>query len=213
VLIEEKLSEVLELIRTSEAKNKIIKLEEIAHELDCSILEVEKVVQRALSEGLLKRDDGTLKLTNEGYTALQRHRERYVHEKFRHRPGFMDRVARFFEGGIKDWRGHWRRRHGLDEKSINGFYKDIRDLEGRIEETSPLTNLNRGEKGIVAFAVGGRGLVRRLTEMGLTPGTEVTIVRSAPFHGPLEIEVRGFSLALGYGVASKVFVKRSKEAD
>lgn len=211
--IEEKLSEVLELVRTSEAKNKIIKIEEIAHELDCSILEVEKFVERALSEGLLKRDDGTLKLTDEGYRALQSHRERYVHEKFRHRPGFMDRVARFFEGSIKDWRGHWRRRHGFDEKSINSFYKDIRNLEGRIEETSPLINLNRGEKGIVAFAVGGRGLVRRLAEMGLTPGTEVTIVRSAPFHGPLEIEVRGVSLALGYGVASKVFVKRSREAD
>ena len=86
-------------------------------------------------------------------------------------------------------------------------------LNGRIEETMPLINLKPGEKGTVAFAFGGRGLVRRLTEMGLTPGTEVKILRSAPFHGPLEIEVRGSSLALGYGVASKVFVKKQARAD
>jgi Fe2+ transport system protein FeoA len=37
------------------------------------------------------------------------------------------------------------------------------------------------------------------------------IVRSAPFHGPIEVSVRGVSLALGRGVASKVFVKQLKD--
>jgi len=70
--------------------------------------------------------------------------------------------------------------------------------------------LNQGEKGVMAFALGGHGLVRRLAEMGLTPGTEVTLVRSAPLRGPIEISVRGVFLALGHGVASKIFVKRPK---
>jgi Fe2+ transport system protein FeoA len=46
-------------------------------------------------------------------------------------------------------------------------------------------------------------------EMGLVPGTEVTVLRKAPFRGPIEVGVRGTSLALGFGVASKVIVKRS----
>jgi Fe2+ transport system protein FeoA len=59
----------------------------------------------------------------------------------------------------------------------------------------------------VIKALGGFGLVRRLAEMGLTPGVEVKLLRRCPFRGPLEVEVRGVALALGYGVASKVFVK------
>ena len=71
----------------------------------------------------------------------------------------------------------------------------------------PLTNLCEGESATVAFTRGGYGLVRRLAEMGLTPGTTIKILRRGPFRGPLEIEVRGVSLALGHGVASRVFVK------
>jgi len=210
---EEKIVEVLEVIRTAEVKNRVIRLEEMAHELESSSLEVERLVEEALSKGFLKRNEDTLTLTRKGFEVLQRHRERYIHEKITHRPGLIGRLARFFEGNIRDWRKHWRHRHGLDEKSLNSLYRDIRLLNGRIEETVPLINLKPGEKGKVAFAFGGRGLVRRLVEMGLTPGTEVKIRRSAPFHGPLEIEVRGSSLALGYGVASKVFVKKQARAD
>lgn len=43
--------------------------------------------------------------------------------------------------------------------------------------------------------------------MGLTPGTRVTAARSAPLHGPLEVLVRGTRLALGRGVAERVFVE------
>jgi len=210
---EEEIVEVLELIRTAEVKNRVIMLEEMAHELESSTSEVERLVEDALSKMYLKRDSDTLKLTRRGFAVLQRHRERYIHEKLSHRLGLTGRLARFFEGNIRDRRRHWRHRHGLDEKSVDSLYKDIRMLNGRIEETLPLISLKAGEKGTVAFAFGGRGLVRRLAEMGLTPGTEVKIVRSAPFHGPLEIEVRGSSLALGYGVASKVFVKRQTKAD
>ena len=51
------------------------------------------------------------------------------------------------------------------------------------------------------------GFVRRLAEMGLTPNTEVKVVRRGLFRGPIEVEVRGVSLALGYGLASKILVR------
>jgi len=74
-------------------------------------------------------------------------------------------------------------------------------------ETVSLTCLEEGKSGVLAYAHGGCGLVRRLAEMGLTPGVKVKLLRKCPFRGPLEIEVRGTALALGYGVASKIFVK------
>jgi len=47
-------------------------------------------------------------------------------------------------------------------------------------------------------------------DMGLTPGTTVTVVKSAPFHGPLEILVRGSRLALGRGMAERIFVEKER---
>jgi Fe2+ transport system protein FeoA len=78
-------------------------------------------------------------------------------------------------------------------------------------ELCTLTDLDEGRRGIIVRAVGGYGLVRRLAEMGLTPGTEVKLLKKGPFGGPVEVEVRGVALALGRGVASKVLVKPVKE--
>lgn len=88
--------------------------------------------------------------------------------------------------------------------------KNERSNLNETNEAITLTDLNEGEKGIISHASGGFGLVRRLAEMGLTPGAEVKLLRKCVFRGPIEIEVRGTALALGYGVASKVFVKPLK---
>jgi DtxR family Mn-dependent transcriptional regulator len=79
-------------------------------------------------------------------------------------------------------------------------------------ETS-LTALANGESGIITGIRGhgrhggGWGLQRRLMEMGLTPGTRVTVVKSAPFNGPLEVLVRGSRLALGRKMAHRIYVE------
>ena len=48
--------------------------------------------------------------------------------------------------------------------------------------------------------------VKRLSDLGLTPGTEVKVVKSAPFNGPLEVCVRGSRLAIGRGMSSRILV-------
>jgi DtxR family Mn-dependent transcriptional regulator len=76
----------------------------------------------------------------------------------------------------------------------------------------PLTELKHGEIGIISFIKTGhrRGhwkcpvFEKRLMEMGLTPSTEVIVVKSAPFNGPLEISVRGSRLALGRGMSKRI---------
>lgn len=45
--------------------------------------------------------------------------------------------------------------------------------------------------------VGGKGVLRRrLLEMGLTPGTQITVEKTAPSGDPMEIQVRGYHLTL-----------------
>ncbi len=79
-------------------------------------------------------------------------------------------------------------------------------LKSHCDGEVPLISLCEGESCIVTHATGGFGVVRRLAEMGLTPGVEIRLLRKCPFRGPVAIEVRGAALALGCGVASKIFV-------
>jgi len=74
------------------------------------------------------------------------------------------------------------------------------------EKSMKLIDLKQGQKGIIVSVLGGRGVTQRLTDMGLTPGTEFKMVRKGRLC-PVEISVRGSKLALGCGVASKILVK------
>jgi len=82
----------------------------------------------------------------------------------------------------------------------------------------PLTTLRDGESGIItSVKVGqgrrqgrGWGFRRRLMDMGLTIGTRITVVKSAPLRGPVEVSVRGSRLALGRGMAERIFVEAAE---
>ena len=74
----------------------------------------------------------------------------------------------------------------------------------------PLTCLPEGAKATVTHTSGGLGVVRRLSEMGLTPGCEIMMKRKCSFRGPIEIEVRGVALALGYCLSSQILVQPLK---
>jgi len=74
-------------------------------------------------------------------------------------------------------------------------------------ETVSLTNLEPGIVGKVRSIQGGRRAVQRLQDMGLVPNVCVTILKKAPFKGPLELEVCGTKLALGRNIAAKVMVE------
>jgi ferrous iron transport protein A len=69
----------------------------------------------------------------------------------------------------------------------------------------PLTELPKGSKVRVVDIVAGKGLRDRLLQMGLTPGTVVEVVENS--SGPIILSVRGVTIALGRGMASKVLVE------
>lgn len=71
----------------------------------------------------------------------------------------------------------------------------------------PLTTLRPGKAARVVFVRGGTSIVKRLCDMGLTPGTPVSLLRSAPMSGPVEVRIRGCNLALGRGIADKIYVE------
>ncbi len=73
--------------------------------------------------------------------------------------------------------------------------------------TVPLSSLSVGAAGIIRdFPKSGAAFVR-LREMGLLPGTRITLVRTAPMGDPLEIKVRGYHLTLRKTEAEHVLVE------
>jgi len=71
-----------------------------------------------------------------------------------------------------------------------------------------LAALKEKQEAKIAFIRGDNKALRRLLDMGLTPGTKVRISRVAPLKGPVEIAVRGSHLALGEKIACNVFVEK-----
>lgn len=57
---------------------------------------------------------------------------------------------------------------------------------------------------------GGLGVQKRLTALGLTPGTEVTII-TQNYDGPLILAVKGSRLAIGRGLSHHILVEPQSE--
>jgi len=66
-----------------------------------------------------------------------------------------------------------------------------------------------GDKGrVTGLEKGNKGYRKKLLAMGLTPGTEFSVIRYAPMGDPIEISVRGFALSLRKNEAAALLVER-----
>ena len=70
-----------------------------------------------------------------------------------------------------------------------------------------LSELAIGATAVVrAYPKAGTEFIR-LREMGILPGTSITLIRTAPLGDPLEIKVRGYRLTLRKSEAEFVLVE------
>ena len=64
-----------------------------------------------------------------------------------------------------------------------------------------------GETVVVAKITGEGALRRRMMDMGITKGTEVTIRKVAPLGDPVEMTVRGYELSIRRSEAERIEVQ------
>jgi len=69
-----------------------------------------------------------------------------------------------------------------------------------------LMKLADGQKGIIITILGGKSASKRLADLGLTPGVEISVIGRTLFSGPVQVEAGGSRLVLGRGLASKIIV-------
>ena len=76
-----------------------------------------------------------------------------------------------------------------------------------------LKELKINESGIIT-SVGGEGALRQhFLDMGVIPGTDLTVTKFAPMGDPMEIKIRGYELTLRLDDADKIQVEKTNPVD
>ena len=70
-----------------------------------------------------------------------------------------------------------------------------------------LSEFQIGETGIIKKVEGEGRIRRRLFDMGVTPGANVTLIRKAPLGDPMEVNLRNYELTLRNNEADLVVME------
>jgi ferrous iron transport protein A len=71
-----------------------------------------------------------------------------------------------------------------------------------------LADLKTGEHASLLYVDAAKGVTRRLTSLGFTPGVDIQMTQNYG-HGPLVVTLRSTRIALGRQEARNTFVKRA----
>lgn len=222
------LEEYLEAIYSYNEKGQLAKNSDLAKKLKVAPPSVTQMVQKLAEEGLVeyvpyKGASLTGKGTALAQKVVRKHRllERFLHDVLGIGLNKVHEEACRMEHGLSDEAAAALCKvmdapevcpdDGMEIPPCPLEVDDCEECEAARVDVDPillteLSNLKPGEEGDVAFVRGGTNACQRLMDMGLTKGTRVRVLQAAPFNGPIEVSVRGTSLALGRGLAGRVFI-------
>ena len=200
------MEEYLELlVRYKEAK-KQPKVTVLSKDLNLSAASVSEMLQKLKKKGFVDYEKyGEINLTKKGEMigtdTLRKHR--FI-EKFLIRIGVKKNKVHDEACALE---------HVLSDDVEEALRKAMNApdaLEIDRNDIKRLVDLKKNEKGKIVLVSGGKQVSRRLTDMGLTPGTIVTLKRPSSRVGALEVCLRSSCLAIGRGVAEKILVEVKK---
>lgn len=70
-----------------------------------------------------------------------------------------------------------------------------------------ITEMKQGEEGRVVKIEGGFGLLSKLESLGIREGVKIKKTSAQIMRGPITIQVRNTQVAVGYGMARRIFVE------
>jgi len=73
--------------------------------------------------------------------------------------------------------------------------------------TNNLAAIKPGHRVEIIEFVGGIGKNSRLLDMGITPGSQVTVTAVHPFKGPVVVQIDGAQIAIGRRIAHDITVR------
>jgi len=70
-----------------------------------------------------------------------------------------------------------------------------------------LTQMKPGTKGIVRQLDGGWNFINKIQNMGIREGKRISKISSHFWRGPQTIELDNLRIAIGFGMAKRIFVE------
>ncbi len=104
----------------------------------------------------------------------------------------------------------------LDHPTHDPHGDPIPSKDGVLPEMArhPLSESEEGEKWIIGRVTDqDPELLRYLEEIGLIPGAKIEILETAPFNGPITIDVAGNKQTVGHEMAQKIFLLEPKTSE
>ena len=89
----------------------------------------------------------------------------------------------------------------------DGAGKEGEAVNSRDKKIISIITLLPEQKGKIAFIRGDGKVVQRLSDLGLTLGTSVSLLRKTPGGGPVGISVRRTKLAIDHAIADNIFIE------
>ena len=87
------------------------------------------------------------------------------------------------------------------------FFRTFAEQKNIILQTMTLRELSKGQSAVI-LKVGGEGALRQhFLDMGVIPGTQVTLQKFAPLGDPMELRIHGYELTLRLADAEKIEVE------
>jgi len=79
-----------------------------------------------------------------------------------------------------------------------------------LDMTVDLTQMKPNESGVIEELKGGQDFMRKIQNMGIRPGKKIIKVSSHFMRGPQTVKIGNMRVAIGFGMAKKIFVKVGK---
>ncbi len=73
--------------------------------------------------------------------------------------------------------------------------------------TKQLNEFTLNETGVVKKILAEGKIKRRLFDMGVTPGVEISLQKFAPLGDPIEVTIRGYELTLRKDEAKQIIME------
>ena len=70
-----------------------------------------------------------------------------------------------------------------------------------------LRQMKIGESGKIIEVNGQGDIIRRMIDLGITPGVYILLKKYAPLGDPMEVRVRGYNVALRKSEAENIIVE------
>lgn len=228
IAISSAMEDYLEVILELAEKEGVVRITDIAAALDIAKASVTQAITNLRDLGMVTQERyGPVKLTRTGreyaVKVQQRHRilRKFLIEVLGVDPKIAEKDACLMEHVVSPQTMEKLVAYLKAASCLNGravFASEASDTDQVMEKredvktmrsvnTRSLSELAAGEQGRVIRIAAAGPLRRRILEMGVTLGTEVSVKGVAPLGDPIEVLVRGYSLSLRKEEAANIFVE------